>query len=232
MYKTALAVSFFGLITFSAIAQKWVPGSFTDNKGVRETGLIHLNPSGKGPIKGEGWIEFKENAKANPYKLSASDIHSFVAGKDSFVVAHAPFEDAWAKTELDFVRVLVDEEPLRVYSYAGGNAGGGKSGIHVSPDVGIGVGGGGGYGSYGGLGGGIGINLGGGGGRGSKVVYYYGTSIKDMKPISEQNFADIMSDVMADQPDVVDRIKNHEFTLRNIDKLVAYYKSMQAAQAK
>jgi hypothetical protein len=230
MYKHAALYLLFFITTFSASAQKWLPGHFTDNKGVNESGLIRVNPSGKGPIKFEGYIEFKEDDKANPYKLSASDIKSFVIGQDSFVIAHAPANETWAKMDLDFVRVMIDEEPFRIYSYQGGSSGGGKSGISVSPNMGVGVGGGG-YG--GGVGGGIGINLGGGGGgKTGKLVYYYGATLREMKQLDDQNFVDIMSDVMADQPDVVERIHNKEFTLKNIEKLVAYYKSVQQSSAK
>src|SRR5476651_1799117 len=76
-------------VTF-AHAQKWQPGHFTDVKGNEETGLIRINPSGKAPIKNESFIEFKEDAKTEPFKLSASDLKSFVVGRDSFIVAHAP----------------------------------------------------------------------------------------------------------------------------------------------
>jgi len=41
------------------------------------------------------FIEFKEDNKSEPFKLSASDLRSFVVGKDSFVVAHAPGNETW-----------------------------------------------------------------------------------------------------------------------------------------
>src|ERR1700742_3518776 len=86
-----------------ANAQKWLPGHFTDIKGNVETGFIRINPSAKGPVKDEGFIEFREDSKTNPFKLSASDLKSFVIGRDSFIVAHAPGNETWAKREIDFV---------------------------------------------------------------------------------------------------------------------------------
>ena len=203
----------------SARAQKWQPGNFTDVKGNRETGLIRVNPSGKGPIKDEGFIEFKETEKTNPYKLSASDLRSFVAGKDSFVVAHAPQNESWGKEETDFVKVALDE-PTKLYVAQGGKGGGG-SGFGISPGVGVGYGSGG-YG--GGLGGGVGISLGGRGRNGGgKTIYYYGANTAEMKQLTDENFEDIMTDIMGDEPDVVEKIHAHQYTLKSIEKLLAYF---------
>src|ERR1700740_3184980 len=123
-------------------AQKWQQGSFTDVKGNKVTGLIRENPSNKGPIKDEGYIEVKDDPKSNPYKLSASDIKSFTIGQDSFVVAHAPGNSNWSKKELDFVEVALDEE-TKLYVAAVASGGGGGHAIGVSPEFGAGVGSGG-----------------------------------------------------------------------------------------
>src|ERR1700743_2497335 len=88
--RSILIILFFLLIGLSAKSQKWETGSFTDMKRNKVEGLIRENPSNKGPIKDEGYIEVKDDAKSNPYKLSASDVRSFIIGQDSFVVAHAP----------------------------------------------------------------------------------------------------------------------------------------------
>src|ERR1700743_413779 len=136
------------LIFNRVYAQKWQPGSFTDIKGNKVTGLIRENPSNKGPIKDEGYIEVKDNPKSNPYKLSASDLRSFTIGQDSFVVAHAPCNSNWSKKELDFVEVALDEE-TKLYVAAVSTGGGGGHAIGVSPEFGAGVGSGG----YSGVGG-------------------------------------------------------------------------------
>src|ERR1700749_275629 len=108
MYKKILFSILFITVYLVANAQKWPAGAFTDMKGNRVTGFINPNPSGEGPIKDEGFIEFKDNEKTNPYKLSASDLKSFIVGKDSFVVAHAPQNSMWTKKELDFVKVEIN----------------------------------------------------------------------------------------------------------------------------
>ncbi|MGF7038749.1 hypothetical protein [Mucilaginibacter lappiensis] len=222
----SIPIILFLMFCFTAAkSQKWQPGNFTDVKGNRETGFIRVNPGGKGPIKDEGFIEFKETEKNNPYKLSASDLRSFVAGKDSFVVAHAPKNESWSKEETDFVKVVLDE-PTKLYVAQGGKGGGGR-GIGFSPGVGVGVGSGG-YG--GGLGGGLGISLGGGGGRngGGKTIYYYGANTAEMARLTDENFEDIMTDIMGDEPEVVEKIKAHQYGLKNIEKLVAYFNELVA----
>ncbi len=211
-------------------AQKWEPGRFTDIKGEIEKGFIRVNPPGKGPIKNEGFIEFKEDEKANPYPLSASDIHSFVAGKDSFVVARAPGGEEWAKNQLDFVKVELDED-IKLYVTKGGKGGGRGSGFGITPGVGIGTGigtGGGGFGA--GVDGGIAIPIGGGGNGGKKTIYYFGENTASMKRLTNENFEDTMADIMGDYPEVVDKIHAKVYVLANIDRLIAYFKQVKAAE--
>jgi hypothetical protein len=208
----------------SVQAQKWLPGRFIDVKGVKTQGYIRPNPGGSGPIKGEGFIEFKDEEHSTPYFLSTRDLQSFVAGKDSFVVAHAPGNEVWAKKEYDFVRVAVDG-PVKIYATRGAGTGGGKK-IQIAPAVGFGTG------SYGtSYGGGIGINLGGGGGSGgnSKLSYYYGSNTAAMQHLTRENFTDIMSEVMADEPEVVEQIKSNHYNLGNIEKLIEYFNKVKAA---
>lgn len=209
------------LLSLAAKSQKWQPGYFYDVKGTKNPGLIRQNPSGKGPIKDEGFIEYKESEKSTPIKLSASDLRSYVAGKDSFIVAVAP-KGGWSKYELDFVQVAIDA-PLRLFIAKGG---GGGSGFAIEPGVGAGIGTGG-FGS--GFGGGISIPLGGGGRGRSKIAYFYGVNTAEMQPLNNENFADVMSEVMGDEPDVVDKIKANEYNLRNIDKLIAYFNKVKSS---
>lgn len=215
------------LICVTARAQKWQPGSFTDIKGNKVSGLIRENPTNKGPIKDEGYIEFKDDSKANPYKLSASDLKSFMIGRDSFIVAHAPGNSNWSKKELDFVLVALDEETKLYVANVATGGGGGGLGSRVQPEFGGGIG----TGGYGGFGGGVGINLGGGGGGKGKVIttFYYGANTAVMQQLTPINFKDVMSDIMGDEPDVVDKIQSGQFNIYNVDKLIAYFKQVKAA---
>jgi hypothetical protein len=222
--RSILIILFFMLMYVSAKSQKWQPGSFTDTKGNKVTGLIRENPSAKGPIKDEGYIEVKEGEKSNPYKLSASDIRSFTIGKDSFVVAHAPGNSNWSKKELDFVKVALDEQ-TKLYVANVGTGGGGGHGVNVSPAFGAGVG----TGGYSGASGGVAVNLGGGGNGKVITTYYYGASTAEMEQLTPINFKDIMSDVMGDEPDVVEKIQAGQFNLGNMDKLIAYFNQVKAS---
>ncbi|HEX3385110.1 MAG TPA: hypothetical protein VHS53_07985, partial [Mucilaginibacter sp.] len=135
--RSILIIFFVMLIAVSAKSQKWQTGAFTDVKGNRVTGFINPYPPGKGPIKDEAFIEFKDDEKTSPYKLSASDLKSFIAGKDSFVVAHAPHNTTWSKKELDFVKVELDEETKLYMAVAGTYYGGKSRSISAHPEGGV-----------------------------------------------------------------------------------------------
>ncbi len=230
--RPILIILFFMLMNISAKSQsgKWQPGHFTDIKGNKETGFIRINPSDHGPIKDEGFIEFKED-KGSSFKLSASDLKSFVVGKDSFVVAHAPAGETWAKNEFDFVKVALDEDVKLYVTYGGKGSGGRGGGLSVTPGLGVGVGAGAGTGGFGaGVGGGVAIPIGGtGGGSYGRAVYYYGENTAAMKRLTDANFADVMTDIMGDEPDVVDKIAAKVYILENIDRLIAYFNQVKVS---
>ncbi|RFZ90848.1 hypothetical protein D0C36_18025 [Mucilaginibacter conchicola] len=213
------------MIAQAASAQKWMPGYFIDIKGNKVEGFIYPNPGGKGPIANEGFINFKDSEKSEPYSLATSDLQSFVAGRDSFVVAHAPGNETWAKQEFDFVRVALNEE-IKIYATRGaGSGGGGGKKVHVSPGVGIG---GGTYGAS--YGGGLGISIGdGGGGNRNKLSYYYGGNTATMHHLTDENFRDIMSEAMGDEPEVVQEIQTGKYNLHSIEKLIAYFNKVKAS---
>ncbi|MDT3405513.1 hypothetical protein [Mucilaginibacter terrae] len=226
-----LLLSALTLITCTAFAQKWQPGYFYDVKGNKVPGLIQQGQSGKGPVKNEGFIIYKENPKANEIKLSARDLKYYVMGKDSFIVAHPPSYETWPKAEIDFVKVELDE-PLKLYVYHGGSSGSGGGGFRVSPSIGGGIG----TGGFGG--GGVGISLGGGGGGGGGgaynrgATYYFGENVAGMSQVTPMNFIDVMTDIMADEPQAVDAIQQGKFNISKMDGLLKYYRALREARAK
>jgi hypothetical protein len=228
MMKKALYIIILTTICYSANAQKWQQGYFYDVKGNKETGFIWAKPGGRGPIKDEAFIEFKENNKENPYKLSASDLSSYVVGRDSFVVAAEPQTGNW-QYGMDFVKVALDED-IKLYQFKGEGNGGVGGGIRPEFEGGIG-GGTGGYG--GGVGAGISIPIGhGGGGKGgNRIAYYYGANTAEMKELTPFNFVDIMSDMMGDEPDIADAIRNNKYNLSNIDRLIADFEKAKASHS-
>ncbi len=218
------------LLFLTAKSQTWQSGRFYDVKGNLNTGLIRFGAGGRGPIKDEAFIEYKEDAKADEMKLSASDLRSFVAGRDSFIVAAS---SGWSAYQLDFVQVVVDG-PQRLFVVRGGGGGGSGGGSGFKPGISIGAGGGtgGGSGFGGGVGGGVSIPIfgggGGGGGRSGKTAYFYGENTASMKPITDENFIDVMSEVMGDEPEVVEKIQTKKFGPRSMDKLINYFRQVQA----
>jgi hypothetical protein len=213
------------LASLSVYAQKWQPGYFFDVKGNKVPGLIQANPGGKGPVKSEGFIIYKDNPKANEIKLSARELKYFVAGQDSFIVAHPPSYETWPKAELDFVKVELDE-PLKLYTY-NGSSGKGGGGFRLAPSFSGGFG----TGGYGG--GGVGISMGSGGNNGGYArgaTYYFGTSVGDMSQVTPMNFVDVMTDIMADEPQVVEAIQQGKFSLNKMNNLLNYYRKLKAAR--
>lgn len=224
LVRPILIILFFMLSVVSAKSQKWQPGYFIDTKNNQMSGFVLPYPGGKGPIKNEGFIVFKADKDANEMELSASDLKFFVAGKDSFVVAHPPMRETWPN-ETDFVKVVLDEE-LKLYAFGKSSKGG--SGIHLSPGIGIGIGSGGfGGGSY--AGGGLGVSFGGGGAGRTRATYYFGANPAELTLLTPSNFEDVMIEIMGDEPEVADKIRDHKYDLGNIDKLIKYFKEVTAA---
>lgn len=205
------------------IGSKFLPGCYYDINGQKVNGLIRSG-TGKAPVKDEGFITFKADENAEKQNLSASMIRSFVIGPDSFIVAHAPRTGPWTRNDLDFIQVVVNS-PLKLYAInAGGNGGGG--GISPGISTGFGLGGG----SVGGIGTGIGLSLGSGllGGGGGHIVYYYGSDTSALTELKKQNFIEVMSEIMADKPEAVDKIKDKTYKFGNIEKLIKYYNDLHA----
>lgn len=221
-----ISVTFFCLfIPITTFAQKWLQGRYTDKKGNTETGMIWLKPPGKGPIPGEAFIEFKHDDKEQPYKLSASELRSMVIGRDSFAVAAEPQTGDW-QYSVDFVKVVLNED-VNLYVFRG-YVNNPNSGIQPEVDAGVGAGvGGGGYGYGGGVGIGLTIPIGHSGSN--RTIYYYGENTARMYQLTNANFEDIMSNIMGDEPDVVEAIREKKYDLGNIDKLIAYFNKVVAS---
>ena len=98
----------------------------------------------------------------------------------------------------------------------------------MQSSVGLGIGGGfgGGGGGFGyGLGGGISIPLGGGGHM--RTGYFYGANTAVMKELTPANFIDVMSEILGDEPEIVDEIHQNKYNLGNIDKLLDNFYKME-----
>ena len=216
------------LLAFTARAQmfggKFEQGYYYDINGQKVEGLINDNTSGKGPIPNEGYIIFKETDKAPKQQLSASMIHGFVVGVDSFIVAHAPRLGSWSKYELDFLRVVINDS-TKLYTIYGGDRGKeSRGGMRPSVSTGLGIGGG--YGGGLGMGLSLGSGLFGGGGS-SHAVYYYGSGVGDMVEINKQNFVAAMTEVLAAEPEAVKKVIDKKYKLGDMEALLKYYNQLR-----
>jgi len=219
------------LLAVNAKAQmfggKFEQGYYYDINGQKVEGLINENTSGKGPLPNEGYIIFKENDKADKQKLSASMIHGFVVGVDSFVVARAPRIGAWSKYDMDFLRVVINDT-TKLYTINGSERGKEGRGGGVRPSVSTGLGIGGGYGGGIGMGLSLGSGLFGGGGGGSThAVYYYGSGTGDMVEVTKQNFVAAMTEVLAAEPEAVKKVVDKKYKLGDMEALLKYYNQLR-----
>ncbi len=224
-----LSFAFSLLLAFTAHAQmfggKFEQGHYYDINGQKVEGLINDNTSGKGPIPNEGYIVFKEDDKAQKQQLSASMIHGFVVGVDSFIVAHAPRLGGWSKYELDFLRVVINDS-TKLYTIYGGDRGKeGRGGMRPSVSTGLGIGGG--YGGGLGMGLSLGSGLFGGGGGSSHAIYYYGSGVGDMVEINKQNFVAAMTEVLAAEPEAVKKVIDKKYKLGDMEALLKYYNQLR-----
>jgi hypothetical protein len=207
-----------------SLNSKFQQGYYYDINGQKIEGLIRTG-TGKKLVENEGYITFKEEEKAPKQNLSASMIHGFVIGRDSFIVARAPRVGSWSKNELDFMLVAVNA-PLKLYAINA--SGGGGGGITPGISTGLGIGGG----AIGGIGTGIGLSIGSGmfGGGGSHVVYYYGSDSGSLTEMKKQNFIDVMTEVLGDEPEVVEKVKAKKYGFGDMEKLLKYYNEQREAK--
>jgi hypothetical protein len=56
------------------------------------------------------------------------------------------------------------------------------------------------------------------------TAYYFGKDADNIYDITNDNFAQIMTGIMKDAPDLVEKIKNGDFKLRKMEKLLIAYK--------
>jgi hypothetical protein len=60
---------------------------------------------------------------------------------------------------------------------------------------------------------------------GVKDTWYYGTSRDDLTLLDKKNFIDIMPQIMADEPGVVQNILNKQYKYRDMVDLITYYQT-------
>ncbi|AYL96035.1 hypothetical protein [Mucilaginibacter celer] len=182
---------------------KFVPGSFVDTTNKVYTGyvswtLADQNIFGKG--KG-GCISYKENKDADFVYVSTNFMKSFTMEADTFMVIK----------NKDFklnpiIKIVLSKNPEKLYSYLpytpGGNYGNPTAAMNGLPGYSFA--------------GGIDLNY---------SVFYTGPDAEHLTRVTKENFAELLSKVMADKPEVLARISNQTFDHKHIGDLVKYYKT-------
>lgn len=193
-------------VTLSTQAQmpenEWAEGSYYDLKGNKFSGLISWSMPRKNFLKPEGHhLFFKTSPDAKEVKVKSHDLKCFTMGKDSFVVTH--------NKDLSLYPILsvVLNSPVKLYRSSTFSAAFGPVAV---------------LGTLGALPSML---------SKGKVwseyhnVYYYGNTPETINKIKRSNYIEIMSQLMADKPDVVAKIKDKTIGYGDIDKLIEYYQT-------
>jgi len=214
-------------ITICAKAQlfgkSWKEGAYYDFTGVKHLGLVSWTPPQLSLTKGKGdKIYFKKDKKSNDAEIKSADLASFTMKIndetiDSFIVSkNEKFEKA------PFLKVEI-ANGLKLYSWiteqhSSRMTMGGPGGI-TTPD-------------------GIpllsvdrtttGANL-----FGGKTTYFFGNDPENVTELNRKNFVETMSQIMANKPEAVARIKNKKLRYGDMDDLLYFYRydMMPPAQA-
>jgi hypothetical protein len=200
MLKTTIPL-FLILLFFAGIAQaqKWQPGHFYGTDGTINSGFIadYIAPP-NGPDPDRQFFLFKRNPNDEPMRVFAANITSFIVARDSFVVS-----DSKLLTETPFVKV-VGNGPLKLYI---------TSLPRQTPTFGLG-------GSIGFL-----SVAGASSFPYTKNKYYYGHDPDNLTELSRKDFTDVVSSVMADKPEIAEKVKNKTYRYGDIKELIVYYQT-------
>nr|WP_067059071.1 hypothetical protein [Mucilaginibacter sp. L294] len=194
--------------TFAAKAQpqrKWFEGTLYHTSGEIFDGLISWAPPHKGEYEDGDRILYCADEKSEVFPIPYYKIKSFVMGEDSFVVSrnvllkNSPFMIVSVDnpTKLFAVKTAKNGFPLII------NTGG------FTGNVGMGVG--------------VGTTIGG----GTRTTYYYGPTQDKVIKLEKKQFIEVMSNIMADKPEVVAKIKDKTFRYGDMEDLLTYYRTGQ-----
>ena len=191
------------VVTYAQPQRKWFEGIVYHTSGDVFTGLVSWEPPHKGEYQDGDQVFYTANEHSEVFPIPYYKINAFVMGQDSFVVSHNvlfkndPFMivDVDNATKLFAVKTAKNGFPLII------NTGG------FTGNVGMGVG--------------VGTTVGG----GTKTTYYYGTNQNNVTKLDKKQFIEVMSNIMADKPEVVAKIKDKTFRYGDIEDLLTFYRT-------
>ncbi len=181
--------------------RKYRMGNYYDTLNHKTAGLIAWSVPDKLSKKAGDYIYYKPDAKAKGVKLESFCLKSFTMESDSFVVSkneHINYAPV--------LKVLLDGK-LKIYYW---------SARVTSLPMAL-------------LGGAVGAALTGGGtvltGSSGGYAYFYGANPDSLNTITNKNFANVMTYIMDDKPEVVAKIKQDKLRLKDINDLLVFYKT-------
>jgi hypothetical protein len=194
--------------TIAAKAQrqrKWFEGTLYHTSGDVFTGLLSWAPPHKGEYADGDQVLYRANDTSETFPIPYYKVKAFTMGADSFVVSrnvlfkNSPFMIVSVNntTKLFTVKTAKNGFPLMINT--GGFAG----------NVGMGVG--------------VGTTVGG----GTRTTYYYGTTQDNVTKLEKKQFIEVMSNIMADKPEIVAKIKDKTFRYGDMEDLLTYYRTGQ-----
>lgn len=125
----------------------------------------------------------------------------------SFVIGTDSFTVSHGDTA-QFFRVLINHPTLKLFSVSGFNG-----------SIGVGAATGGGVGAVSG------------GSISKQTSYFYGPDADHISTMGRSNFFEVMSQLMADEPIIVQQIKDKVYRPSNINDLLAYYNNVKQREA-
>jgi hypothetical protein len=133
---------------------------------------------------------FRPSVDADKQKIESTQLRTFVTGVDSFVVSHNKQLDGYP-----FLLVCVDK-PIKLYlSFRHGNTGTTfNPGTTLSPGTAF---------SY----------------DKADFTFFFGKSPEDLTLLDSKNFIEIMTTMLAEHEDLVEKIKDKEFKVRDTPEL-------------
>ncbi|WP_345952751.1 hypothetical protein [Mucilaginibacter sp. PAMB04168] len=173
----------------------WKSGSYYDTLNKKKNGLISWYIVNAKSPK-QNFIRFKPNEHTDEAKISTQNIRAFTFGTDSFVVSKSK------ETHFAPVLQVLANENVKLYKLLVSNGslrlGGGSMGFGAVPA---------GYGSS------------------TNLEYYVGSNVENLTLLTKKNFIEMMSLVMANKPDIQDKIKSKILRLEDMQDLLVYYRT-------
>ena len=156
----------------------------------------------------ERLIYFKAMKQDNIQEIKARSMRAFIvnnpdnADLDSFVVCHSQVDSSHIGYRYDFFKIILEKGSQKLYGYCTSSSDRREDMRPPAPKF---------------------LQL-----RSRSIdnfIYYYGTDPDSAIPVNRKNFEEVMTKILADNPEIVRLIQNKAYNVRNINVLLKDYRS-------